>query len=379
MPYWVKRVYSKNSYTGFIDEVHPDTGEHVRLSKTWKNVAKLEAEQLTALWYADVMRGTYVKPSKLTLAEYLETWLAERCVPRLAPKTIEGYRICVYKHIVPSIGEMKLSALKPLHLQSLYSRLLAQGLSKRTVEYVHAVLHASLKQAVKWQVLERNPAEATEPPRPQRQEAESLSQEQVQPFLQAVKDIQPSLYELVFVALTTGLRRGELLALRWEDVDFEHDMLRVRRSLVKIKGEIINKTPKSGKGRSVPLIEDVSRLLKELRLRTPHELVFCYRDGAPLDPSTVTHQFLQIVRKAGYGNLTFHGLRHSFATILLENDTNLKVTQELLGHSNEAITANIYSHVKPTLIKDAQGTLERAFAQGLHKVLRKTASDTKKK
>ena len=180
--------------------------------------------------------GTFIKPGKTTLAEYLERWLKDYAWPNLAPRTAEGYESIVRRHLIPSLGNIPLTQLKPEHLQRYYSEKLSGGrcdgkgaLSRTTVSHHHTCLHRALKMALKWGLISRNPADAVTPPRPQRSEMHTMNEDEVQTFLEAAK--KTPYYALFYMALFTGMRRSELLALRWCDVDLLLCQVHVTRSL----------------------------------------------------------------------------------------------------------------------------------------------------
>ncbi len=344
-----------------VIELDPDpmTGKRKRIYRAVKG-GREEAEIEMAAMITDLQRGTYVEPERTLFADFLRRWLEENCKPRLRPKTIQGYGICIENHIVPMLGQIRIKDLRPLHFQSLYTRLLKKGLSKRSVQLVHVVCHAAMKQALRWQMVYRNPVDAVEPPRPEKRKMRALDSEE---FLRLIAFTAGTPIEyLVLVAAHTGLRRGELLALQWQDVDFEHAELHVQHGMVKIRGEVIINTPKSGRGRSVPLTSDAAHVLKLLKIKSGgNRYVFAREDGRPLDPSTVSDRFERIAKAAGFEGLRFHDLRHTCASILLENGVHLKATQELLGHSSVSVTGDIYSHVRPAQLRAAADTLQKAL------------------
>lgn len=351
---------SKSSWTVVIEAGRdPATGQRRRIYKAVRG-NKTQAKQVMDQLLAELQQGTYVKPEKITLAEYLNEWLETACKPRLAPKTIEGYATCINRHIGPALGQIYLSDLQPMHIQMLYTDLLNKGLSKRTVELVHTVLRAGLKQAVKWQMIPRNPADATEPPRPQRREMQALGPQELQRILDAAAE--SPIADVVLLAAYTGMRRGEILALRWEDVDLQNKVIFVQRNLVRVNQETIIKTPKTQRGsRRIPIDDEIVSALRRLRSVSQSDWVFSRKDGSPLDPSTVTHQFKRIARQAGFPSLRLHDLRHTYATILLTQGVQAKVVQELLGHESITTTIDTYTHVVESLQREAANIIGNAL------------------
>jgi integrase len=346
-------------------------------SRSREEAAAWLAEQLAAK-----NRGLLVAPGKMTFGQWLETWLQEYSQPRVRPTTWEDYRIIVEKHLKPSLGEILLKDLRPEHLQKLYNEKLASGLSPRRVRLIHIVAHSALKQAVKSRLLAVNPAEATSLPQNSKKEIRVLTPEE-QERLMAVLG-QDDLGTAILLDLWAGLRRGELLGLKWEDVDFKAGTLHIRRSLVRApspkqegrKTQLCFLQPKTEKSkRVIPIPPTVLSALKahkrrqaERRLQAgelweDNDLVFCGPTGRPLDPSYFTYCFHELLKKAGIPRINFHALRHTFATRLLELGESPKLLQEMLGHSQISTTFDVYAHVLPEL--------KQAAAQKMEELLQK--------
>jgi integrase len=319
---------------------------------------------------AEINKGTYVEPTSLTVKDYLRRWFNERCAPRLAPTTLANYSICNEKHLIPRLGQMRLDKLQPYDVQAMYSAMLADGAHPRTVEQVHQVLHIALSQAVKWQLLARNVTEFVDPPHPKKREISPLSPEELDSLLEAAKG--SSLYPLIFLALHTGMRRGELLALKWDCVDLDEAFVRVESNLQKIDGKVILGSPKSTKSRrAIPLDKQTISLLRDMG---EHQQGFVFtREGKSLDPSVVTHEFAAIAKSAGF-RMRLHDLRHNYASIALLAGVPMKVVQELLGHEDSLTTMNTYSHVLRSLKTDAAKAIGGALESGKHQ--ENTKADT---
>lgn len=328
-----------------------------------------------------VNNGTYVEPSRETVGHWLSTWLTEYVKPHVRPTTRDNYAQTIRKYMIPEIGHIQLRQLTPTHLQKLYNDLLARGLSNRTVRLVHTIAHASLKQALENGLVARNVADATKPPRPQKQEMRVLSPEEEARFLEVIEEDR--LGTAFLLDLATGLRRGELLALRWSDVDLKEGTIHVNRTIVRVvadngpaKTALVYQEPKTKHGRrAVPIPEALLPELKAHKARQAQEklllgpayedngLVFCAEDGRPLDPASFGKHFAKLAAKAGISGATLHSLRHTYATRLLEANEHPKVVQELLGHSNIAMTLDTYSHVMPELKKAAAAKLNGLFTK----------------
>jgi integrase len=347
----------------------------------WHTVHGTKADaqrELTRLLH-QLNTGTYVRPTKLTVAEYLELWLKDYAEPNVAAKTLERYAEIIRKHLVPSLGHVVLAKLQPLHIQEYYSHALLcgrrdgrGGLAAQTVLHHHRLLREALQQGVKWQLLARNPADAVEPPRPRRKEARALTEPQAAILLESLSGSR--LYMPVLLAVTTGLRRGEVLALCWNDIDMETATLVVRRSLEQTAAGVSFKEPKTNRGRrSVAMPEMTIGALRRHRSEQArerlaagpayreHGLVCCMEDGRPWLPSSLTHSFNAHVSTLDLGNVRFHDLRHSHASHLLRQGVHPKVVSERLGHATVGITLDVYSHLMPGMQQDAANRIDEAL------------------
>lgn len=324
--------------------------------------------------------GALVEPSQLTLGNWLHTWLFEYKKNSLRPSTLQSYEYLIRYHITPALGHYKLKELKPEHLQLFYNEKLKGGLSSRTVKYIHTVLHGALKQAIKNNLVARNVTEATILPKQRKNEIRVLTLEEQQRFIQSLEGER--LKAAFIIALATGLRQGELLALKWDCVDLKEGTITVKRSLKRVKNFdpninkksiLIFQEPKTSSGiRIIPLPPAALEELKEHRKRQIEEklkagevyednnLVFATELGKPIDPRNLLRTFYRIIEKANI-DINFHALRHTYATRLLEANEHPKVVQEILGHKDITTTLNIYSHVMPNVKKAAALKINHLF------------------
>lgn len=328
----------KNSYTIVLSLGNdPVTGKRLQ---HWESVkgTKKDAETRLSELLTQLDKGGFAKPGKITLGEYLDSWL-RGIWPSLASSTAQTYKFFVDRHIKPSLGQIPLTQLRPEHLQHLYSDKLTGGLGQRSVRYIHITLHKALKNAVKLGMIARNPADAVTPPRVQRHDIQTWDEDEIHTFLEAAKG--SAYYALFYTALYTGMRRGELLALRWSDIDFAMGQIHVRQSKTE-----------SGR-RTIALPASAFLVLAEhkekQKLLTDSEFVFTSPEGQPLLPDTVTHAWINLVRRSGLKPIRLHDARHSHASLLLKQGIHPKVVQERLGHSSIQTTLDIYSHVTPGL------------------------------
>ncbi len=344
---------------------------------------KRDAEAELSRILAEIKNGGFVDLGNVTVAEYLGRWI-EHVATRTSDKTQERYEEIVRLALVPYLGRIKLSKLRPIDIQGFYTEALKSGrikreggLSARTVLHYHRILSQSLKQAVKWQLLTRNPADAVDPPKPERQEMIALDEDQTAILIE--KTMNSSLYMPVLLALTTGMRRGEVLALRWCDVDLNRATLSVTQTLEKTrKGGLRFKQPKTQKSRrSISLPSIMVDALKKHRVEQAElylkigqgwdevGLVCTKLAGEPIDPNTLTGGFANLVRKTNIPKVRFHDLRHTHATQLLREGIHPKVAQERLGHTSISVTLDLYSHVMPGMQEDAASKVDIALKTAL--------------
>ena len=309
--------------------------------------------------------GTFVKPNKNAFSKYLEEWLKDYVWPNLSPRTAEGYESIVRCHLIPALGSIPLVQLKPEHLQRYYSEKLSTGrhngkggLSRTTVSHHHTCLHRALKMALRWGRISRNPADAVIPPRPQRSEMHTMTEDEINIFLEAAK--KTPYYVLFYLALFTGMRRSELLALRWCDVDLLLCQVHITRSLHYLRtGDIVFRAPKTTRARRmVSLPPSSACLLQEYKDKREaqlgmtlkeHDLIFSDHEGKPLLPDTISHAWAKLVKRAGLEHIRLHDARHTHASLLLKQSVHPKVVQERLGHATISTTLDLYSHVSPGL------------------------------
>jgi len=345
----------ENSYSIVINlGKDPATGKR---KQQWYSVkgTKKDAERRLRELLTECDQGILIKPNKMTLAEYLKIWLRVYVWPNLAPRTAENYAHMIQKYIIPNLGQITLTALNPDHIQAYYSERLSNGLTACTVRHHHTTLHTALKGAVKRGLLIRNPTDAVDPPRFTRPEMHTLSEYDLQRFLAAAQETE--YYPLFYAALFTGLRRSELLALRWSDIDLLLCQIHVTRSLHHLRtGETVFRPTKTAKSRRmVALSPSTCQVLMEYRAKQETERLHAGRllheDDLifPWLPDTVTHAWLKLARRLGLKDIHFHSARHSMASLMLKQNVHPRIVQERLGHSSIQVTLDTYSHVSPGL------------------------------
>lgn len=337
--------------------------------KTVYGKTRAEASDKLSKALADRSGGLVFDTGTLTVGEYIKTWLSDSVRGTVRDSTHASYEQVARNYLIPGIGKVKLKDLKPLHLRQLYRGKLDAGLSARTVQYIHTVVKKALKDAVRGELIPRNPADAVDPPQVRREEMRPLSPDQVRQLLGAAEGER--LEAAYVVAVHTGLRPGELLALRWDDVDLEAGTLQVQRSLSGGK-MTAPKTPKSR--RRIDLSSGAREALRAHRKRQleermskaglwqDHGLVFPSSAGTPLDQRNLTRAFKATLKRAGLSEkFRLYDLRHTTATILLSQNRHPKYVQELLGHASIALTLDTYSHVIPGMDGGTASAMDEAL------------------
>ena len=317
--------------------------------------------------------GIVADASNKTLSEFIDLWLETAVRPRVSLRTADGYEFLLDKYVRDLIGEIKLENLNRLDIERVYSEMQKKGLSARTVKHVHTTLKNALKQAIKWEYLQKNPAEFCELPKVTRKEIRVLPPYEANEFIRVANESKTGL--IFEFALLTGMRPEEYLGLQWKDIDFERCTAQVRRALVRHRGVWSfeqTKTAKSNRIISLPkplvtklkshkIAQNKHRLKKGV-IWNDYDLVFCCREGTPLDMQNLTYRYFRpLLKKAGLTQIRLYDLRHTHATLLLIDGVNPKIVAERLGHSSVVLTLDTYSHVIPTMQKETADKLEKMF------------------
>lgn len=380
----VTKVERKSGYMwrARIDLPRGPDGERRRRSKVFET--ETEAEAWLAEINHEINTGAVVEPSEMSLRQYLQKWLDTYGETHLKSNTRDRYRQGIETHILPKLGDTPLKDLTPMAIDSLYTYLLTEGrkddkdggLSPATVKNaVHSPLRRALHMAVEKGLLNQNPADAVEAPQPDDKEMKTLTGPQVQTFLKVARETS-RLSPIYHLALLTGMRRGELLGLRWKDVDLSEGRLTVNQNLIqKSDNEILFTSPKTkGSRRTLHLPPPAVRVLREQRERQDdlkdkvgddawkdeRGLVFTANNGAPLRPRNLYRDFKKLLDRTDLPDITFHDLRHTCATLLLEQNEHPKVVQKMLGHESIQTTLDTYSHVSDELQQRASQRLAAA-------------------
>ena len=367
-----------------LEEREPATGKRRRKWHSGPDggwTRKRDAESACVDLVSRRQRGLYVTPSTVTLGEYLQDWLFGLSV-RLRATTVDQYETIVAAYVLPHLGSLPLQHVSSTDLTALYARLVreggrhGQGLAPKTVRNVHGVLSAALKDAEGAHLLAINPAQAAKPPRVSRGAREAWTASELRKFLEVAESDR--MYAAAFVAATTGMRRSEVLGVAWNCVDLDSALLEVTQTLVMVGNDpvLVGDTKTARSRRQVALDDATVTVLREhRRLRLAerlawgeawrnHGLVFCQEDGTPVRPDWFTRWVNRTARESGVKMIGTHGLRHTWATLALKAGVHVKVVSERLGHASVATTMDIYSHVLPSMQREAAQVVTDLILEG---------------
>ncbi|MGN6700752.1 MAG: tyrosine-type recombinase/integrase [Thermomicrobiales bacterium] len=376
------RIYRRSkTYTIVYERPRdPVTGARRQQTKGGFRTRK-EAEQALTAAQRQIDTGTDLEPTTLTVAAYLEHWLETFARRRLRQASYEKYRYSIRRYLVPLLGTVLLTRLTPAHVSQLHSALADAGLSANSIEGVHVILHGALKQAVRWQLLAHNVCDAVPPPTFERKVFPIWDAATAARFRDAALD-EPGA-AIYVLAILTGMRRGELLALRWADVDLRQRQVTVSRARVRVEGGAKIEGTKGKRARILRLTPGQAAWLRQHRQRQladrlaagdaweDHDLVFPAAPGRgkpggrPLAPNSFWKYWRRLLARLELPAIRPHDLRHTNATLLLEAGISARVVQERLGHASTAITQDVYSHVTERLQDEAAAALDAALGQAL--------------
>jgi len=369
------RERSPGHWAIVLDMRDPETGKRTRKWHSFTGT-KREAQIETSRLISAISGGAYIEPTKITVRQFLDRWL-EYVKSQVSPRTHERYGEIVRKNINPLLGAVVLTKLRPMQISDAYAKALSSGrrdgkggLAPSTVRYVHVILKSAMGQAVRWQILARNPVDAVNPPKIERSAMSTYDLAQTADLIDATRGTRMTI--TVMLAVLCGLRRGEIAALRWRNVNLGAAQLAVTESAEQTRAGVRYKQPKSGKGRTVALSARVVSELQSRRVQQAQELlmlgvpltddafVVAQADGSPLQPRSITRQWLSLMsRNKALPRIRFHDLRHAHATHMLSSGVHPKIASERLGHSKVGITMDLYSHVMPGMQEDAAARVDR--------------------
>lgn len=323
--------------------------------------------------------GAYFEPTRLTVGEWLDTWLKEYAAQSLKTLSLSTYESRIRTHIKPALGKLKLSELNATHIQTLYNNLTRrEGLSPKTVKNVHGILHKALSQAVKLRYIPYNPADACELPRMQKREIQPLTETEIAAFLKEIAEGE-RLRDLFTVTLFTGMREGEVCGLSWDAVNFRDGTITIKQQLQKGKekgsGHFIS-TTKNDKARIItaaPYVIDTLRQVYNQQIQeryaagmawsNPWNLVFTDPLGNFIPPQTVLKHFKAVCARIGRPDARFHDLRHTYAVVSLQEGDDVKTVQQNLGHATASFTLDVYGHVSEKMKQESARRMENFISK----------------
>ena len=351
----------------------PETGKPIYRNVLGKTQSEVKEKLKTAI--QETQSLDFSKTGQYTVGQWMDVWYENYAKIKVRPSSHQTYKGYIENHIKPNIGDIPLEKLTTLDLQRLYKTLLARGrvdrleskgqprgLSPKTVRNIHQILSSALKLAQEQRIILTNPAEGCALPKVEHREMKTLPVEQLQSFLREAKD--SGVFELYYLELATGLRRGELLGLKWEDIDLEHGDLRVRRQIARINGKVVEAPLKTKNAyRTLPLAEDTISILNEQKKKVGSSpWVFPSATGGPISPDSVLHMLHRVLKRAGLPQVRFHDLRHTFATLALQNGVDIKTVSGMLGHFSAGFTLDTYAHVTTSAQKAAANTMGKLLS-----------------
>ena len=354
----------------------PETGKAIYKNVLGKTQAEVKAKLKQAIEEAKGLDAA--KVGRYTIGQWMDVWFEHYAKVKVCPSSHQTYRGYIDNHIKPNIGKIPLEKLTSLDLQKFYKKLLekgrvdrlesrhqAKGLSPKTVRNLHQIIASAMKLAKEQRLILADPTEGCALPRLEHREMQTLPVEQLQSFLREAKD--SGVFELYYLELATGLRRGELLGLKWEDIDLERGDLRVRRQIARINGEVVEAPLKTKNAyRTLPLAADTIDVLKAQRKKAGDSpLVFPSPTGGPISPDSVLHMLHRVLKRAGLPRVRFHDLRHTFATLALQNGVDVKTVSGMLGHFSAGFTLDTYAHVTTVSQRQAAKTMGSLLSSSL--------------
>ncbi len=346
---------------------HPETGKPIYRNVLGRTQAEVKGKLTKAI---EERKGLDVtKIGVYTLGQWMEVWFENEAQVKVRPSSHQTYRGYIDNHIKPNIGNIPLGKLTTLDLQSFYKKLLSdgrvertesakkpRGLSAKTVRNLHQVISSALNLAVRQRLIAFNPADGCALPKVEHREMQTLTAEQLNAFFREAKT--SGVFELYYIELVTGLRRGELLGLKWEDVNLDRNILYIRRQVARING-VVTEAPLKTKNsyRNVSIGADAAGILKAQKARVGGVYVFPSPTGGPISPDSVLHMLHRVLKRAGLPKVRFHDLRHTFATLALQNGVDIKTVSGMLGHYSAGFTLDTYAHVTTEAQRKAADTM----------------------
>lgn len=357
----------ENKYRLTVSGGYDNAGKRIKHRKTITVKSDKEASKQLALFIAEIAKGDYIDPTHYTFADFVDKWTIDYAETNLEAKTLYRYKYLLKDNILPVIGHLQLEQIKPLQLLDLYKNMGLDGARKdgkkggyssKTIRHTHTLIRSILEKAVQWQLIPQNPAARVEPPKVKEREIHFYDAEQAMELIRRLQKEPIKYRTMVLMAIFTGMRRGEIVGLEWSDIDFEQRIIHVKRSSVYIpKQGIITKSTKTAKSeRVIAMAETLYDVLNEYKTWQDVQIdsygdmwvgtsrIFTQEHGEPIHPDTISQWFEKFIKKNKLPEITFHGLRHTAATLLLSTGTDVETVSRILGHATSATTSKVYLH-----------------------------------
>ena len=350
----------------------PITGKMISRNVLGKTQAEVKEKLRTAI--ENSKRLDYTQTGKYTVGQWMDEWFEAYAKVKVRPSSHQTYKGYIENHIKPNIGDIPIEKLTSLQLQKFYRLLLTEGripriesekqprgLSAKTVRNINQVISSAMDMAVRHKLILSNPTEGCELPKVEHREMKTLPAEQLGAFLREAKE--SGVYELYYLDLATGLRRGELLGLKWEDVDLQNGVIHVRRQVARVDGEVKELPLKTKNSyRNISISQDAVAMLTEMEAHRSSDYVFPSSTGGPISPDSVNNMLHRVLKRAGLPSIRFHDLRHTFATLALQNGVDIKTVSGMMGHFSAGFTLDTYAHVTTSAQKEAARTMGNVLA-----------------
>ena len=350
----------------------PITGKMISRNVLGKTQAQVKEKLRTAIENSKHL--DYTQTGKYTVGQWMDEWFEAYAKVKVRPSSHQTYKGYIENHIKPNIGDIPIEKLTSLQLQKFYRLLLTEGripriesekqprgLSAKTVRNINQVISSAMDMAVRHKLILSNPTEGCELPKVEHREMKTLPAEQLGAFLREAKE--SGVYELYYLDLATGLRRGELLGLKWEDVDLQNGIIHVRRQVARVDGEVKELPLKTKNSyRNISISQDAVAMLTEMEAHRSSDYVFPSSTGGPISPDSVNNMLHRVLKRAGLPSIRFHDLRHTFATLALQNGVDIKTVSGMLGHFSAGFTLDTYAHVTTSAQKEAARTMGNVLA-----------------
>ena len=350
----------------------PITGKMISRNVLGKTQAQVKEKLRTAI--ENSKRLDYTQTGKYTVGQWMDEWFEAYAKVKVRPSSHQTYKGYIENHIKPNIGDIPIEKLTSLQLQKFYRLLLTEGripriesekqprgLSAKTVRNINQVISSAMDMAVRHKLILSNPTEGCELPKVEHREMKTLPAEQLGAFLREAKE--SGAYELYYLDLATGLRRGELLDLKWEDIDLQNGIIHVHRQVARVDGEVKELPLKTKNSyRNISISQDAVAMLTEMEAHRSSDYVFPASTGGPISPDSVNNMLHRVLKRAGLPSIRFHDLRHTFATLALQNGVDIKTVSGMLGHFSAGFTLDTYAHVTTSAQKEAAKTMGNVLA-----------------